>query len=135
MPSGSLGDMLPKNIGSIVISMQETPRFIQGVYAFKGAGLRELVPLTPEVTYKVPFDKRAQTVYLRAGNSTGEMIFLVLSRGRQPMRYFPIGAKGAIHVPLAIVEDIEPDTELTLGVGAPEGATGELVIDLGLVEI
>ena len=115
--------------------MQESPKFIQGVFAFKGSGLRELVPLSPEATYKVPYDKRAQTVYLRAGNSSEEMIFLVLSRNRQPMRYFPIGARGAIHVALAILEDIEPESELTLGVGAPAGTQGDIVIDLGLLEI
>jgi hypothetical protein len=115
--------------------MQETPKFIQGVYAFHGAGLRELVPLRPAVVYKVPYDKRAQLVYLRAGNPTAEMIFLVLSRAGHPMRYFAIGAKGAIHVPLVIVEDIDPETELTLGVGAPQGLEGDVMLDIGLVEI
>jgi hypothetical protein len=115
--------------------MQETPKFIQGVFGFKGSGLRELVPLSPAASYRVPYDKRAQTVYLRAGNSTEEMIVLVLSRGQQPMRYFPIGAKGAIHVPLAIIEDIEPESELSLGIGAPAGVEGDIIIDLGLVEI
>jgi hypothetical protein len=115
--------------------MQETPRFIQGVFSFKGAGLRELVPLAPEVVYKVPYDKRAQTVYLRAGNSSDEMICLVLSRAGQAMRFFPIGAKGSIHVPLAIVEDLDPETELMLRIGAPAGADGDVIVDLGLVEI
>jgi hypothetical protein len=115
--------------------MQETPRFIQGVFAFKGAGLREPTSLEPPLTYKVPFDKRAQLVYLRAGNSCAEMIVLVLSRARRPMRYFAIGAKAAIHVPLAIIEDIEPDTEITLSLGAPNGLEGDVMIDLGLVEL
>lgn len=115
--------------------MQESPKFIQGVFSFKGSGLREVVPLDPEATYKVPYDKRAQTVYLRAGNSSDEMICLVLSRNRQPMRYFPIGARGTIHVPLVILEDIEPESELALAVGAPLGAQGDVVVDLGLVEI
>jgi hypothetical protein len=51
------------------------------------------------------------------------------------MRYFPIGAKGAVHVPLAIVEDIEPEAKLELLVGAPEGAAGSVLLDLGLVEV
>jgi hypothetical protein len=51
------------------------------------------------------------------------------------MRYFPISAKGAVHVPLAIVEDIEPESKLSLSVGAPEGLAGTLLIDLGLMEI
>jgi hypothetical protein len=115
--------------------MQEAPKFIQGVFSFKGAGLREPTPLEPAVLYKVPFDKRAQLVYLRAGNSTTEMIYLVLNRARRPMRYFPVGAKGAIHVQLAITEDIEPESELSISVGAPSGVQGDVMIDLGLVEV
>jgi len=115
--------------------MQETPRFIQGVFAFKGAGLREFVPLSPNASYKVAYDKRAQLVYLRAGNSSGEMIFLVLNRAQRPMRYFPIGAKSGIHVQLAIVEDIDPETEVSLSIGAPPGLEGDVMVDLGLVEI
>jgi|SRR5882672_10447673 len=115
--------------------MQETPKFIQGVFAFKGAGLREPTSLDPAVVYKVPFDKRAQLVYLRAGNSSAEMIFLVLNRDRRPMRYFPIGAKASIHVQLAIIEDIEPETEITLSIGAPQGLAGDVMLDLGLMEI
>jgi hypothetical protein len=115
--------------------MQEIPKFIQGVHAFRGAGLRELVPLRPAVFYKVPYDKRAQLVYLRAGNATAEMIFLVLNRAQRPMRYFAIGAKGAIHVQLVIIEDIEPETDLTVSVGAPQGLEGDVMIDIGLVEI
>jgi hypothetical protein len=115
--------------------MQETPKFIQGVFAFKGAGLREPTSLEPAVAYKVPFDKRAQLVYLRAGNSSAEMIVLVLNRARRPMRYFAIGARSSIHVQLAIIEDIDPDTEVTLSLGAPKGMDGDVMIDLGLVEI
>ena len=51
------------------------------------------------------------------------------------MRYFPIAAKGTEHVPLAVVEDLEPDTKIELFVAAPAGASGTLVIDVGLLEI
>ncbi|XXX81783.1 molybdopterin oxidoreductase [Sorangium sp. So ce134] len=113
----------------------ETPRFIQGVYAFEGQGLERPVPLRPVIGYTVPRDKRAQLIYLRAGNSTSELIYLLLKRDGQPMRYFPIGAKAAIHVPLVIVEDIHPESVLELSVGAPEGARGLATIDIGLAEI
>ena len=113
----------------------ETSKFIQGLHGFSGAGLQRAVPLSPEVKYTVPFDKRTQLIYLRGGNSLGELIYLVLTRNGQPMRYFPIGAKGAVHVPLAIVEDIEPDSQLEILVGAPEGLSGQVLIDLGLVEV
>jgi len=115
--------------------MNETPKFIQGVYAFRGAGLERPVETKPLATYKVPFDKRAQLVYLRAGNSSAELVFLSLNKGKRPLRLFPIGAKSAIHVQLAIIEDIDPESELDLSVGAPEGLEGSLVIDIGLVEI
>jgi len=115
--------------------MTESPKFIQGVYAFRGAGLAEAVPLEPAATYKVSFDKRAQLIYLRAGNSSAEMVYLALRRNKRAMRYFPISAKGAIHVQLAIVEDIDPESELELYAGAPEGTQGSLLIDVGLVEI
>jgi hypothetical protein len=115
--------------------MAETPRFIQGVYSFRGAGLEKPVALQPAATHRVPFDKRAQLIYLRAGNASGEMIYVSLKRGERSVRLFPIGAKSAIHVQLAIVEDIDPDSTLELCVGAPEGLDGSVVIDMGLVEI
>ena len=115
--------------------MLETPRFLQGVCSFDGQGLESPTPFTPRLVYEVPHDKRAQLLYLRAGNSTDEVVYLLLSRKSRRMRYFPIGAKSAIHVTLAIVEDIPPESELELLVGAPEGTSGALVVDMGLMEI
>ena len=113
----------------------ETSKFIHGVYDFNGAGLKQPTPLAPAVKYVVPFDKRTQLIYLRAGSSLDELVYLVLMRNEQPMRYFPIGAKGAVHVPLAIVEDIDPEAQLELLIGAPEGVPGSVLIDIGLVEV
>jgi len=115
--------------------MLETPRFLQGVCTFVGKGLESPVPFTPRLVYEVPHDKRAQLLYLRAGNSTDEMVYLLLSRHSRRMRYFPIGAKGAIHVTLAIVEDIPPESELELLIGAPEGSSGAVLVDMGLMEL
>jgi hypothetical protein len=115
--------------------MNETPKFIQGVFTFRGAGLARPAPLAPAATYKVPFDKRAQLIYLRAGNATSELVYLSLTRGGKSMRLFPVGAKEAIHVPLSIVEDIDPESDLELCIGAPEGLDGTLVIDMGVLEI
>ncbi len=55
---------------------------------------------------------------------------MALNRGGKSMRLFPVGAKEAIHVPLSIVEDVDPESELELCVGAPEGLDGTLVIDM-----
>lgn len=115
--------------------MSESPKFIQGVFTFRGAGFGQQVPLRPPATYKVPFDKRTQLIYLRAGNSTPELIYLALKRDKKSIRLFPVGAKEAVHVPLAIVEDMDPESELELCIGAPEGLDGSLVIDMGLLEI
>lgn len=93
------------------------------------------VPIKPAASYMVPFDKRAQLIYLRAGNSTPELVYLALSRNSKPFRFFPIGAKGAIHVQLAIVEDLEPESEIELSIGAPEALEGLVMIDLGLMEV
>jgi hypothetical protein len=114
--------------------MVETPKFIQGVYSFRGGGLERPVALAG-ADYSVPGDKRAQLTYLRAGNSSTELVYLVLHRDGKPTRYFPIGAKASIHVPLVIVEDLHPETRLELLVGAPEGVHGFVVVDMGLVEI
>ncbi|MGD0102551.1 MAG: hypothetical protein ABSC06_00760 [Rhodopila sp.] len=110
------------------------PKFIQGVIPFTGAGYERPVPL-PSASFTVSADKRAQPLYFRGGNSTAEMITVVLTRDGKPMRYFPIGAKAATHVQLAVVEDLEPETKLDLLIMAPEGLSGTVIVDLGLVEI
>jgi hypothetical protein len=110
------------------------PRFIQGIIPFVGAGYAKPVPLTA-AGFTVAADKRAQPLYFRGGNSTAEMIAVGLLRNGKLMRYFPIGAKAAEHVQLAVVEDLEPETKLELMVFAPEGLSGTVIVDLGLVEI
>ncbi len=40
------------------------------------------MPLSPDVSYTVPFDKRTQLIYLRAGSSLDELIYLVLHARR-----------------------------------------------------
>ena len=115
--------------------MLERPKFLQGLYPFEGMGLDKPGTLTPAVRYVTPTDKRAQFVYLRAGNAAPEMIYLLMKRDGKPMRYFPVAAKGSVHVPLSVVEDLLPDTVLELEVAAPAGLKSAVVIDIGLVEI
>jgi assimilatory nitrate reductase catalytic subunit len=50
------------------------------------------------------------------------------------MRYFPIGAKGDVHVPLRVVEDIEGGSVIELQLVAATGLSGSVVVDLGMVE-
>jgi hypothetical protein len=115
--------------------IESQPQFLQGAYSFLGAGYEKLSPLSDKLVYSVPADKRTQLIYMRAGNSCAELVYLVLMRDGQPMRYFPIAAKGVEHVPLAVVEDIFPETKLEVFFAAPSGAQGTLVIDIGMLEI
>jgi assimilatory nitrate reductase catalytic subunit len=115
--------------------IESMPKFLQGVFSFTGAGYGQPAPVGEAATYTVPGAKRAQLIYFRGGNSADVMVNVVLLRDGKPMRYFPIGANGAVHVPLAVVEDLEPDQVLTLAVAAPSLVTGTLVIDIGLIEI
>ena len=115
--------------------IESTPRIITGIFGFTGTGYATGVPLQGLAAYRVPADKRAQMIYLRAGNSAAEMVALVLLRDGTPMRLFPLGAKSGQHVPLAVVEDLCPDTRLELRLAAPEGVSGTLVLDMGLMEI
>jgi hypothetical protein len=115
--------------------IDSTPRFLQGAFAFTGAGYDSPKLLDASLAYSVPADKRAQLVYLRAGNSSAEMVFCALTQGGKTMRVFPVGAKASIHVPLAVVEDLAPETNVEVVFGAPSGTSGTLVVDIGLIEI
>jgi hypothetical protein len=114
--------------------MKPNPRFLQGVFSFEGRGLDVPVPLTPRIQYTVPGDRRAQLIYVRAGNSCDELICLSLTRDEKLMRLFPIGAKASVHVSLSVVEDIFPESRLEVFVAAPSGAHGSVVFDFGILE-
>ena len=116
-------------------AVKSTPRFLQGVYPIAGEGLTKPGPVDPALTYTVPAGASAQALYFRGGNSTAELVYVLLVRDGEPMRWFPIGAKGDVHVPLRVVEDLPGGSVVTLHAAAPDGVTGELVVDLGLVEV
>jgi hypothetical protein len=115
--------------------MPSSPKFLQGVFAFSGSGLDKPELIDESMVYVVPRGVIAQPLYLRGGNSSGELIVVTLLRDGQPMRLFPVGARESINVPLRVVEDVDPDTRLELTVAAPAGTTGDVVIDFGLVEV
>ncbi len=115
--------------------MLSRPKILTGVFPFVGAGLERPIPLDAGLVYRVPPDRRAQAIYLRAGNSADALVCLTMTRDGAVLRLFPVGAKAAIHVPLAVLEDLEPDATVDVLVSAPEGAEGHIVLDLGLMEI
>ena len=115
--------------------MISRPAFLQGAYPFEGSGLDKPAPLHPDLAYTVPAGVITQPLYFRGGNATDELVTMVLVRNGAPMRYFPIGARASCHVQLAVVEDIEDGSVLELHLAAPDGLTGTVVVDLGLVEV
>ncbi len=115
--------------------MKTNIKYIQGTFPFEGDGFDTPRPLGVRAQYQVPPDKRAQLIYMRAGNPTDELIALLLTRNSRPMRYFPVGAKAGCHVSLALVEDIAPDSEIEIMIAAPAGHTGMVILDFGFVEI
>jgi len=110
-------------------------RFLQGIFDFEGGGLHEPFLLDRRLTYTVPAGNEAQFVYFRGGNSSSEMVCAIVMRDGEPMRYFPIGAQGGTHVALRVVEDLLAHTRIELHLAAPAGASGQVVVDVGLVEI
>ncbi len=109
-------------------------RFLQGIFPFEGAGLDKPVPISPELSHVVPEGVLSQALYFRGGNSSDELVTVVLMRDGVPMRYFPVGARDGVHIPLRVVEDIEGGSVIELRLVAPLGLSGSLVVDLGLVE-
>ncbi|MEA2373127.1 MAG: hypothetical protein QOH12_3521 [Solirubrobacteraceae bacterium] len=115
--------------------MSSSARFLQGVYDFDGRGMHQPFLLDAQLTYTVPVGNEAQLVYFRGGNTSGELACAIVMRDGQPMRYFPIGARSQTHVALRVVEDLLAQTRIELHLAAPEGANGQIVVDLGLMEI
>jgi len=115
--------------------MHTTPRFLQGIHAFEGQGMEKPFLIDSALSYLVPAGVVAQPLYFRGGNTTAEVVCVVLMRDGVPMRYFPIGAKSDVHVPLRVVEDLLGGTRIELHLAAPEGLAGSLIVDLGLVEV
>jgi assimilatory nitrate reductase catalytic subunit len=115
--------------------MQPVPRFLQAVRTFEGQGLDDYLSFDPPLRYQVPEGREAQCVYFRGGNSSSELICVVLTQDGRPMRLFPVGAKASVHVPLRITENLLTDAELELHIAAPAGTQGTVVIDLGILEL
>ncbi|MGI9022335.1 MAG: molybdopterin oxidoreductase [Acidimicrobiales bacterium] len=114
---------------------ESRPRFLQGVHPFKGLGLDKPFPIDLALTYVVPQGWEAQAVYFRAGNSSDELVIVMLVRDGVPMRLFPVGAKDSVHVSLRIVEDLTSDTCVEVQLAAPVSTSGWIVVDLGLMEV
>ena len=112
-----------------------TPRFLQGAFGFEGQGLDKPAPLDASLSYTVPEGVTGQVLYVRAGNSSDELATVVLVFDGAPARWLPVGARSDMHVSLRVVSDLLAGSSVEIHYSAPEGATGTLVVDLGLVEV
>jgi hypothetical protein len=108
---------------------------LQGIFAFEGQGFDCPSLLDPALTYTVPAGNEAQLVYFRGGNSSSELVCAMVMRDGEPMRYFAIGARSGTHVALRVVEDLLAETVVEIHLAAPAGASGHVMIDVGLMEI
>lgn len=111
--------------------MAYTTVLLQTITEVEGEGLDS--PKDLGLSYTVSQGCTAGVQYVRAGNTADGMANITLLKDGKVMRYFPISAGGSIHVPLAIVDDLRPGTEVTVTVAA-EGS-GTLILDVGILEV
>lgn len=113
--------------------MAYTTVLLQKVTAFEGTGLDAAPSPLEDLAYTVPQGCTAGVQYVRAGNASEGMALVTLLKDGGAMRLFPVGAGSAVHVPLAIVDDLKPGTEITVSVCGE--ASGTLILDVGVLEV
>jgi hypothetical protein len=107
------------------------PVLLQTIINFEGLGLDRPQPLG--LSYTVPPGRTAGMFYFRAGSTVSGMVNISVLRNRKLMRYFPVAPNSAMHVPLAIIEELSEDTRVEI-FAAGEGS-GTLILDIGYLEI
>jgi assimilatory nitrate reductase catalytic subunit len=107
------------------------PVLLQTVTTFEGRGLD--APTALGLSYTVPRGRTAGMFYFRGGSTVSGMVNVSVMRGGKLMRYFPIAPNSAIHVSLAIVEELPPGTKIEI-FAAGEGS-GTLILDIGYLEV
>src|SRR5215218_3030994 len=108
-----------------------TPILLQVLATFEGHGLA--APQALGLSYTVPKDRTAGMFYFRAGSTVAGMVNISVMRDSQLMRYFPVAPNSAIHVSLAIVEELPAGTQIDI-LAAAEGS-GTLILDIGYLEV
>lgn len=111
--------------------MAYTTVLLQTISEVRGEGLNS--PEALNLTYTVPQGCTAGVQYVRAGNTAAGMANITLLKDGKVMRYFPISAGGSIHVPLAIVDELQPGIEVSVTAACER--TGTLILDIGILEV
>lgn len=112
--------------------MAYTTVLLQTITEFEGSGLGKPQPLE-ELHYTVPQGCTAGVQYFRAGNTADCMVNVTLLQNGNVMRYMPVAAGGAMHVPLSIVDELSPGTEISVAAAAEN--SGTLILDIGILEV
>jgi hypothetical protein len=107
------------------------PILLQVLTTIEGRGLETPQPLG--LSYTVPPGRTAGMLYFRAGSTVSGMLNISVLRDGKLMRYFPVAPNSAIHVSLAIVEELPEGTRIEI-VAAAEGS-GTLILDIGYLEV
>jgi assimilatory nitrate reductase catalytic subunit len=107
------------------------PVLLQALTTFEGRGLES--PLALGLSYTVPFERTAGMFYFRAGSTVSGMVNISVMRDGKLMRYFPVAPNSAIHVSLAIVEELPALTRIDI-LAAGDGS-GTLILDIGYLEV
>jgi hypothetical protein len=108
--------------------------FLQGIFPFVGKGIFESIAIDESLNLTVPKGVCAQVVYVRLGNHSDDLIYLTLTANDTPIRHFPVGPQGALHIPMVIRELHPPDTKLTFLLSAARGVSGTVIVDVGIQE-
>jgi assimilatory nitrate reductase catalytic subunit len=114
-----------------VFVSEGTPVLLQAIVPFEGRGLT--APQALDLGYTVPPGKTAGMFYFRGGSTVSGMVNVAVMRDGRPMRYFPLAANSAMHVSLAIVEDLPAGTEIE--VYAAGDGSGVLILDIDYLEV
>ena len=111
--------------------MANTTVLLQTITNIEGEGIDS--PQDLNLTYTVSQGCTAGVQYVRAGNTTEGMINITVLKDGKAMRYVPVAAGGAMHVPLAIVDELQPGTEFSIAAAAVR--SGTLILDIGILEV
>ncbi len=90
----------------------DTPKFLQGVYRFEGRGLENPVSFDPKGRVRSSPRQAGTAILFPRGQFLARDDLSGLMRNDKPMRYCPLGAKGALDVGFHVIEETAPGTVL-----------------------
>jgi hypothetical protein len=128
---GSLSEYGETTRGKEMLLLAYTTVLLQTIIDIEGEGLDS--PKALNLTYTVPQGCTAGVQYVRAGSTAPGMANITLLQNGKVMRYVPVAARSAMHVPLAIVDELRPGTEIAIAAAAE--ASGTLILDIGILEV